>query len=55
MSGDEGGAEGGGEHQDAVSSGSVCFLGSAKVKTYQGLIAFNELTKYYTIDNQKSD
>ena len=32
---------------------AACFLGSTKVKTDQGLIAFNQLTKYNTIANQK--
>lgn len=37
----------------SAATGAACFLGSTKVKTDQGLIAFNQLTKYNTISNQK--
>ena len=36
-----------------AASGAACFLGPTKVKTDQGLIAFNQLTKYNTISNLK--
>lgn len=35
------------------ATGAACFLGPTKVKTDQGLIAFNQLTKYNTISNLK--
>ena len=38
---------------EILPEGAECFLGPTKVKTDQGLIAFNQLTKYNTIANQK--
>jgi len=35
------------------SSGNACFLGNTKVKTDQGIIAFNQLTKHHSILNNK--
>ena len=35
------------------AAGNICFLGPTKVKTDQGFIPFNQLTKYNTIDNKK--
>ena len=37
----------------SAATGAACFLGPTKVKTDQGLIAFNQLTKYNTISNLK--
>ena len=37
----------------SAAIGASCFLGPTKVKTDQGLIAFNKLTNYNTIDNLK--
>lgn len=37
----------------SAATGAACFLGTTKVKTDQGLVSFNKLTKHNTIGNQK--